>query len=1060
MLNNKVLLSFLLLVVSSFPGVVTGQDQAVTSNNIIETIPEDPYGRGTPRGSLVGFLESAAKLDFKVSAEYLDLRHLPPEAADIPGEELARQLNFVLSRAVWIDDYAVNNTADGTKGDGLPDYRDEFVRIKTREGEVVLYWQHVPRSDGELIWKVSNRSLAFVPALYEEFGHKPWVEAVRSRLPEDSAFLGLEAYKWVIALSLMLLSWPVLYLIALVLARVFSRPSNPGYPLVRKTLTGPLTFLGILAIGHMTLVRLGVGAVTQQIMEANTLIIVAGTWLLWTLVNLYRNHNQTRLVEQGRPGAAQLLKPISLLVKIVLLLGGILIWMSNVGINISTMLTGLGIGGLALALALQKPLEDLMGAMTLFSQAPVRVGDFCRYGQITGVVEDIGLRTTRIRTLADSLVSIPNSRIALVEIENYSVRNMVHYKPVLRLGYDTSPQQLRAVLEGIKRALENNPRVLKEPLRIRFTDFDKDAVLVKVHAYVDTNDISEFLEVSEELNISIMKILYSAGVEFALPGKAVQLRTRGGLPADFSTLTLILASAFFTCAMAQESPPAAPVVAAPEDRVPEDALNRGTPRRSVVGYLQACSVFDFDKAAEYLDLRNLPDDVAAIGGHELARQLNHVLARAVWLDDYTVSDSPDGLRGDDLPEYRDELVRIKTADGEIPLWMQHVPRGDGEKIWKLSNRSVARIPELYDEFSYPEDIERIRGWFPEDASFLGLEAFKWFIVLSLAALAWPVFYFVALLLTRLISSPSKSTYQLIRRVITGPLVAASVLILTGMALRRLGVGPAAETVLEAKTISTIIVAWALWSIINLIKKHQQDKLNAQRRPGAAKLMNPMATLFKMLVVLMATLFWLSNIGVNITTVLAGLGVGGLALALALQKPLEDMMGALTLFSQAPMRVGDFCRYGEIMGTVEDIGLRTTRIRTLANTLVSIPNSRIAHVEIENFSLRKKVHFKPVLRLGYDTSPDQLSAVLGGIRTVLESHAKVHDEPLRVRFTDFDEDALLLKIHAYIDTDNIPDFLEISEELNFEIMEVVSSAGVSFALPARTIYMEENSPQPV
>jgi MscS family membrane protein len=532
MLNNKVLLSFLLLVISSFPGIVTGQDQAVASNNVVRTTPEDPYGRGTPRGSLVGFLKSAAELDFEVSAEYLDLRNLPPEAADIPAAELARQLNFVLSRAVWIDDYVVDDTADGAKGDGLPDYQDEFVRIKTKEGEVVLYWQHVPRSDGELIWKVSNRSLALVPELYEEFGYRPWVEAVRTRLPEDAAFLGLEAFKWIISLSVMLLSWPVLYMLALLLARVFSRPSKPGFPLVRRMLTGPLTFLGILAIGHITVVRLGVGAVAQQIMEANTLIIVAGTWLLWTLVNLYRNHNQTRLVEQGRPGAAQLLKPISLLLKIVLLLGGILIWMSNVGINISAMLTGLGIGGLALALALQKPLEDLMGAMTLFSQAPVRVGDFCRYGQITGVVEDIGLRTTRIRTLADSLVSIPNSRIALVEIENYSVRNMVHYKPVLRLGYDTSPQQLRAVLEGIERTLENNPRVLKEPLRIRFTDFGKDAVLVKVHAYVDTNDINEFQEVSEELNIAIMKVVNSASVRFALPGRTIQLRTRGEFPAD------------------------------------------------------------------------------------------------------------------------------------------------------------------------------------------------------------------------------------------------------------------------------------------------------------------------------------------------------------------------------------------------------------------------------------------------------------------------------------------------------------------------------------------------
>ena len=90
---------------------------------------------------------------------------------------------------------------------------------------------------------------------------------------------------------------------------------------------------------------------------------------------------------------------------------------------------------------------------------------------------------------------------------------------------------------------------------------------------------------------------------------------------------------------------------------------------SITGFLEASSAFDFDKAAQFLDLRNLPDEAEELGGQELAKQLNHVLSRAVWLNDYTVSDSPEGIKGDDLPSYRDELVVVKTNDGDVQLLM-------------------------------------------------------------------------------------------------------------------------------------------------------------------------------------------------------------------------------------------------------------------------------------------------------------------------------------------------------------------------------------------------------
>ena len=145
---------------------------------------------------------------------------------------------------------------------------------------------------------------------------------------------------------------------------------------------------------------------------------------------------------------------------------------------------------------------------------------------------------------------------------------------------------------------------------------------------------------------------------------------------------------------------------------------------------------------------------------------------------------------------------------------------------------------------------------------------------------------------------------------------------------RLGAGAQAQVIMDAGTLNTVVVVSLFWALINLFRIHQQKKLNESGRPGAAKLMEPMTLFVKLTVLLFGILFWLENIGINITTVLGALGVGGLALALALQKPIEDMMGALTLFTQAPIRVGDLCKYGPVMGETEDIGLRSTRIRTL------------------------------------------------------------------------------------------------------------------------------------
>jgi MscS family membrane protein len=195
------------------------------------------------------------------------------------------------------------------------------------------------------------------------------------------------------------------------------------------------------------------------------------------------------------------------------------------------------------------------------------------------------------------------------------------------------------------------------------------------------------------------------------------------------------------------------------------------------------------------------------------------------------------------------------------------------------------------------------------------------------------------------------------------------------------------------------------------------------------------------------------VGFNITTLLAGLGVGGIAVALALQKPMEDIFGALSLYTQQPLRVGDFCRIGSETGTVEEIGLRTTRIRSLANTVISIPNAKLASEAIDNFSVRQKILYNPTLRLRIDTNREQLDKVLKDVRELLASHEKIVKDNPRIRFQRIGKDVLELVVFAYTDTRTFPDYLEVAEDLNIKILDIVARAGTTLALPGQTLYME-------
>lgn len=255
---------------------------------------------------------------------------------------------------------------------------------------------------------------------------------------------------------------------------------------------------------------------------------------------------------------------------------------------------------------------------------------------------------------------------------------------------------------------------------------------------------------------------------------------------------------------------------------------------------------------------------------------------------------------------------------------------------------------------------------------------------------------------------------------------------------------------------TFAVTWGLVRLAHNMFDAMQVHFMQQGRAGAAATIPLMRKMAKATVVVMALIFLLQNWGFDVAAIIAALGVGGIALALAGQKSVENLLGGVMISLDQPIRVGDFGEFGGFVGTVEDIGLRSTRIRTLSRTMVSIPNSEMAGMRLETFATRDKILLKTVLGLRYETTADQMRYVVTAIKELLLAHPMVDPDPARVRFMAFNNYSLDVELYAYVKTNDYSTFLEVQEDLFLRIMDIVKEAGSDFAFPSQTMYFERGS----
>jgi MscS family membrane protein len=485
-------------------------------------------------------------------------------------------------------------------------------------------------------------------------------------------------------------------------------------------------------------------------------------------------------------------------------------------------------------------------------------------------------------------------------------------------------------------------------------------------------------------------------------------------------------------------------------------VKRGTPRATLTGFLAAAREGRFGLAAYYLDLSGFPPGQQESEGRRLARRLMLVLLRSEWINPQKISNDPAGAPEEGVPpdEQRLSAIRVRGADVDITL-ARHVS-SDGSFLWTFSAGTVAEIDRLYAAHGY--------GWIGDhlptvffSVSFAGLQLWQWAALLLVVFLGWGIARVVGHLVVVGSSAAARRTAVTwddeVVRALDGPLG----FILWGLVLAicspLIGLSPLAQEI--ARRIWKVLIltgcGWLLFRALDGVTGRLKESAE-QRNAVALGFIPILRKVGKILVFFFVVLAALDVIGVNVVAALAGLGLGGLAVAFAAQKTLENVFGALAIAADRPFKVGDFVLAGDVMGTVEDVGLRSTKIRTLQRTLVSMPNSAVVNGNVTNFAVRDRIFYNFTIGVVYGTTAAQLTYIIDEIRRLLLDDPRVYLDAQRTRFKGFGASSLDIEVFAWINTTDYTKYTEIAEDLNLRIMEIVERSGSSFAFPSQTLYL--------
>jgi MscS family membrane protein len=532
---TRLLFGCLILLLAQFPSaaqipLISG-DTTKTQRTVY---PPDSLGRRSPRGSIDGFIKASYQSNYQKAALYLH------RGAGITKRQTVRQakaLQAVLEMNGRIYPYSwISNDPDGKTDDNLGPELDRIGAVTINHASFDLILQRYTDKEGNPIWLFSDQTIEQIPLDIEDLESGTLINNISPAFLQVTKWGGVPAAHWIAIVLLLITSYLVAFgvarLLMYLIPKVIRKAEEDPYPRVIRAFSIPAQLYAAMTLFTFFSREAGVSLVVRQSFSNLTLLvgIIAVILLIWQLIDVTGILTEQRMTRNRNQSAVSAILFFRRALKIALAIIGVIVILDTLGFDVTTGIAALGIGGIALALGTQKTVENFVGSVTLIADQPVRVGDFCKIGEILGTVERIGMRATQVRTLDRTIITIPNGELSSLKIENYAYRERFWFHPTFFLRPETSPDQIRQVIQDLRRVLLTHPRVNPDPARVRFTEIGLNGVKIDIFAYVDTGEMNIFLEIQEELLLQMMEVVKDCGTRFMLPSQTLYMGKDQGMP--------------------------------------------------------------------------------------------------------------------------------------------------------------------------------------------------------------------------------------------------------------------------------------------------------------------------------------------------------------------------------------------------------------------------------------------------------------------------------------------------------------------------------------------------
>lgn len=516
----KIMFGLLLVIVLSLTGgaaQAADEESALTNGGSQDSSAEivDPFGRQTPRSTVQGFIKALAENNATLATNYLSLNS---------GEnsvESVRQLKLALDAGGRLDaELQINNTPSGNLADQLPPNLEKVGTITAPDQVIDILLVRKVSENGGQYWQISSETLQAIrnsnisakPSLIDKYTLKPLQDKMIGGYNLADIFAVLLLAIFCVAVSYVLCA--VLYFI---LKIYYPKVRNKPLPMDFKFIL-PMALVVTSFILYEVMVYAGVSVTVRE--PANRIKDIVGwfasTWLLLRVVDAIFSRAERQSYKKNQTERVSILSLLHKLVKALLLILASIFIFGNLGFDLTTGIAALGVGGLALALGAQKMIENLVGSVVVVVDQPVRVGDYCKFGDLEGTVVDIGIRSTRLRTLNRTIVTVPNGEFSSMSIENFASRDMFHFLHTIYIKRNVDAATLENFLKEMEEFLVNHELTNSEWTQVRIAELRQDSMVIEFRAYIYASGADEFYDKQTKLLIEILKEIEKYPIEHAL----------------------------------------------------------------------------------------------------------------------------------------------------------------------------------------------------------------------------------------------------------------------------------------------------------------------------------------------------------------------------------------------------------------------------------------------------------------------------------------------------------------------------------------------------------------